>query len=107
MLNTYPALSWVRKELKLNLVYSFRRKVIAAYIVGSEAKGTTNDNSDLDVAIIIEAVRGKTALQITEEYHQKFLNDLFKPRWENRILDFQFFYPDDQDLKTYKKIPIK
>lgn len=107
MLKTSPSLSWVRKELKLNLVYSFRRKVIVAYIVGSEAKGTTNVNSDLDVAIIIESIRGKTALQITEDYHQKFLDDLFKPRWENRILDFQFFFPDDQDLKIYKKIPIK
>jgi len=102
----YPTLKKLRSILRNNIIVPLRRKVIEAYIIGSEAKGTANENSDLDIAIIIEPVRGKTALQLTETYHSKFSSEQFVPRWNGRKIDVQFFYPEDEELKKYQKIKL-
>jgi len=103
----YPNLAWVRRELRANLVSRRRGKVLAAYVVGSEARGTAKRSSDLDIAVVIPRVRGKTALQVSEHYHSKFTGDRLKPKWGGRTVDFQFFYPGDLDLAHYEKIGIR
>jgi predicted nucleotidyltransferase len=80
--------------------------VLGAFVVGSEAKETARSNSDLDIAVIIPPVMGKTALRYTEEYHSHFPNDETKPCWNGRRVDFQFFYPNALELETYQKIPL-
>ena len=104
--NPYPTLAWVRQTLRWSSYASFRRKVLAAFIVGSEAKGIARPDSDLDIAVIIEPIRGKSALRYTEFYHGHFPSDESKPDWNGRRVDFQFFYPTDAVLATYSKIPL-
>ena len=104
--NQYPTLAWVRGELRYSVYAPCRRKVLAAYIVGSEAKGTARLDSDLDIAVIIEPVRGKSSLQFSDIYHSRFPSDETKPKWNGRRVDFQFFYPDDPELANYSKIPL-
>ena len=106
-LGKYPSLSWVRSQLRNNVVAPCRYKVLRAFIVGSEARGAAKSTSDLDIALIIPDIRGKTSLQVTENYQSKFRNDFFRPKWGGRIVDFQFFYAEDADLKRYQKIVIK
>jgi predicted nucleotidyltransferase len=102
----YPNLTWVRNQLRYNAASHNRYKVLGAFIIGSEAKGSATPQSDLDIAVIIPPIRGKTALQVSEYYHTKFRTDWQKPHWNGRIVDFQFFYPDDPMLANYPKIQI-
>jgi len=83
-----------------------RVNVLDAFIVGSTAKGNGTEESDLDIAVVIPPVRGKSALAVSEAYHQKFFTDDQKPRWIGKRVDFQFFYPSDPELESYAKIPL-
>lgn len=96
----------VRRFVRYNPVSSRREKVLNAYIIGSVAKGTANENSDIDIAVIIDKKPKLSALKLTEQYHAKFTSDQQKPRHEGRLVDIQFFYPEDQELAKYKKIKI-
>lgn len=101
-----PSVRWVRSALRHNLVARARYQILAAYIVGSVAKRTARPDSDLDIAVIIPPVRGRSTLQITERYHAKFEDDRCKPRWHGRVVDVQFFYEDDPELQTYSRIEL-
>lgn len=103
----YPTISWMRTQLRDNLIARTRYKILGAYVIGSEAKGLARPDSDLDIAVIIPPVRGKTALQITEYYHSKFADERWKPKWNGRIVDIQFFYSTDAELASYSKIPLR
>lgn len=107
MTSKFPSLKWLKSELRNNLVVQFRKPIFGAYIVGSVAKGTASPESDLDIAVIISPVRGKTSLRYTETYHSEFSSNELKPKWENRVVDFQFFYPNDSELQKYDKIILK
>lgn len=102
----YPTLSWVRRELRYNWRSHTRRRVLAAYIIGSEAKRTSGPDSDLDIAVVVDRVRGRTSLQLSSYYHSKFMNVSEKPNWQGRVVDFQFFYPDDPELASYHRIKL-
>ena len=104
--NSYPSISWIRQQLRWNPYSSARYKILSAYVIGSEAKGTANPDSDLDIAVVIAPAMKSTALNRTERYHQKFTDNSQMPVWNNRRVDFQFFYPDDPELETYSKIEI-
>lgn len=104
---SYPTLAWVRNNLRNNLTSRRKEKVLVAFIVGSEAKGTATSTSDLDIALIIKRKPKLSALKLTERYHAKFVTDAQKPVWNGRIVDFQFFYEDDTVLETYQKIAIE
>ena len=97
----YPTLDWVVERLRNSLVSRIDYPILDAFIVGSEARGTARPDSDLDIAVIIPLVRGKTALQISEAYHAKFRSNAALPHWQGRRVDVQFFYPDDPELQTY------
>ena len=78
-------------------------KILASYIVGSEAKGCARADSDLDIAIVIPKKVRLSALQVTEHYHAKFKADNQKPSWNGRQVDLQFFYSGDVALASNKK----
>jgi predicted nucleotidyltransferase len=103
---TYPDLRWVKHQLRSNLWSRVEYPVLDAFIIGSEARGTARAGSDIDVAVVIPPVRGKTALQVSERYHGKFTSSSQYPEWEGRAVDFQFFYPDDPELLTYSSKPL-
>ena len=105
-MNDYPTIEWVESELRNNFVVRRRYRVLAAFIVGSEARGTATERSDLDVAVVIPSVRGKSALEVSEIYHASFTDERFKPHWNGRVVDFQFFYPGSLELESYEKIPL-
>jgi len=102
----FPDKRWIVSNLRNNLVSRVKYPVLDAYVVGSVAKGTNTPDSDLDIAIIIPSSNRVTALQRSENYHQKFTSDTQKPHWNDSIVDFQFFYDDDPELSNYQKIKI-
>jgi predicted nucleotidyltransferase len=102
----YPTLRWVVSQLRNNIEARAAYKVLGAFIVGSEAKGIARPDSDLDIAVIIPPVRGKSALQISNYYQSKFSDERWKPKWNGRIVDIQFFYATDPELASYSKIPL-
>jgi predicted nucleotidyltransferase len=102
----YPQLKDLRRLLRYNIIHQFKKHIIKAYIVGSETKGTATASSDIDIAVVFEPIKGKTAIQYTEQYHNHFNDEHFTPKWNNRKLDIQFFYPEDKELETYSKIEL-
>jgi predicted nucleotidyltransferase len=105
-MKTYPSITEIRELLKNNLTKSIRVKVLKAFIIGSEAKGISNEKSDLDIAVVIPELKRKTSIQFSENYHSYYKLESQKPKWKERIIDFQFFYETDKDLKNIKKIPV-
>ena len=77
-----------------------------AYIVGSEARGTAKEGSDLDIAVVIPKSTRISAIKRTENYHSKFTTEKQKPQWNGRIVDMEFFYEDDEELAGYSKIQL-
>jgi predicted nucleotidyltransferase len=103
----YPTLSWVRSELRFNLNSQLRTKVLSAYIIGSYAKNENKKGSDLDIAVLVPQKATISSLKLTERYHSKFSSNNQMPRWMGVQVDFQFFYPDNLELKKYKKIKLE
>jgi predicted nucleotidyltransferase len=102
----YPSIKEVKQMFRYNITKPLSIKIIKAFIIGSEAKGNTTNESDLDIAIVIKKKRTKSSLKFTEQYHCYFTNEAQKPKWKKRIVDFQFFYEDDEELDKIKKIEI-
>lgn len=104
--NNYPSIKWIKSTLRMSVYAPMRLEILAAYVIGSEAKGIANPDSDLDIAVIIPPIKGKTSIKKTQEYHNKFSSDNLKPVWNERRVDFQFFYPNDPELNSYSKIQL-
>ncbi|NIT56383.1 MAG: hypothetical protein GWN00_09170, partial [Aliifodinibius sp.] len=98
-----PNETWIKEQFSALNPFEdegiYADDIKAVYIVGSEALGKAKSTSDVDVAIVIPSIKGKTALKISEEFHQKFGRNL--PIWNNRDVDFQFFYEGDPELAEY------
>lgn len=97
----------VGKLMRNNLWVKRKYTILSACVVGSVARGTDHDNSDIDIAVIIPKVRGKRAITVTEQYHARFSSDHQKPHFNGRQVDLQFFYENDPALKSYDTIPLK
>ena len=102
-----PTLNWVKSKLRNNVTFRVRENVLAAYIIGSIAKGTAKTNSDLDIALVIPAKRRISALRLSERFHLKMaVTAGIYPTFLGRRVDFQFFFPDDAILATYPAIKL-
>ena len=108
--NNMPSMNFLKGILKNNLYARLTKdqlkKIKDMYIVGSYAKGTYNENSDIDIAVIMEPIKNKTSLQFTEYFHSKYKTDKAKPKFNGKIIDFQFFWTTDNMWKKYSKIKI-
>jgi len=102
-----PPVAKVGSLMRNNMWVKRNYKIKSAFVVGSVAKGTAGDESDIDIAIIIPEVKGKTALKVTEQYHSRFTSNEQMPHFKGRRLDLQFFYEDDKDLSSYAKIQLR
>lgn len=102
----FPTIAFLRKELRYNLTKAIRPKILKAFIIGSEARGTATPKSDLDVAVVILKIRGKSSIQYTENFHSQFISEKLNFKWRERKLDFQFFFENDEDLDGIPKIEI-
>jgi predicted nucleotidyltransferase len=101
-----PSIKWIRRNLKQNVV-PFYGEVLNAFVVGSVARGNAGPDSDLDIAVIIKRQRGGiSSIKFTDRYHSRIRFDSWKPKFNDRIVDFQFFYETDSELETYAKIDV-
>ena len=91
-------------ELAHNPYRPYRGVILDSFVVGSEAKGTARSNSDLDVAVVIHRRTGSSSVQFSDRWNSAQQAD--KHFWNERKIDFQFFYPDDPELSWYSKIPL-
>ena len=102
-----PTLKWVKSKLRNNVTFRVREKVLAAYVIGSIAKGTANTNSDLDIAVIIPAKKQVSALRFSERFHLKMaMSGGICPTFSGKRVDFQFFFPDAANLAIYPTIEL-
>jgi predicted nucleotidyltransferase len=101
-----PTLTQVASLMRNNNYVKRYYKIISAFVVGSVAKGTAGDDSDIDIAIIIPRVKGKSALKATAQYHARYTSNSQLPHFHGRRLDFQFFYEGDTSLLKYSKIQL-
>jgi predicted nucleotidyltransferase len=85
-------------------------RITNAFVVGSVARGRAKPDSDLDIAVIIERRDGrphsKSALQVSEEFHQRYKSYDYVPKWQGRLVDFQFFYRDARELERYDRVEL-
>ena len=101
------SIAWIKRTLRWSPYASMRPKIIAAYIVGSEAKGTAGPDSDIDIALIVSRTPGLRSIKKTENYHNKFPGDEDKPHHNGRRVDFQFFSPDEMpEIESYSRIEL-
>lgn len=100
-----PKISDIRGMLRYNPVKSCREKVLSAYIIGSTAKLSSKQSSDIDIAIIIAPKSRKTAIRFTEEYHESFVEERFCPHWKGKKVDFQFFY-SESEISNFPKMEL-
>lgn len=61
----YPSLKWIKRELRMNRWANTSSPVLAAYIVGSEAKGTAKSDSDIDIAVVVPQNKNLSAIKKT------------------------------------------
>lgn len=102
-----PTLNWVKSKLRNNVTFRVREKVLAAYVIGSIARGTAKANSDIDIALVIPAKRRVSALRLSERFHLKMaLTGGIYPTFHGRRVDFQFFFPEAEILATYAAIKL-
>jgi predicted nucleotidyltransferase len=99
-----PTITKVTSLLRNNKWAKRNYNILSAFVVGSVAKGTAVDDSDIDIAIIIPRVSGKSSLKITEHYHSRYTANHQMPHFHGRRLDFQFFY--ENALIGYSKIQL-
>lgn len=101
-----PSIAKVSSLMRNNKWVKRQYGITSAFVVGSVAKGTATDESDIDIAIIIPRVKGKTSVRVSEDYHSRFTRNFQMPHFAGRRLDFQFYYEDDKSLEGYSKIEL-
>jgi predicted nucleotidyltransferase len=94
----------------------FTGKVKNAYIIGSFAKGSPNEMSDVDVLFEVNKRKGYTEQQLIEKYRrglqQYFVEnkimerrDDLHPQWNGRRVDIYFTYDASKETRPKVKLP--
>lgn len=101
---SYPTLRWVKSKVKNNIIIPLDDDILEAYVIGSYSSDSQDEDSDLDIALIVRKpnISGKA---ITEDYHSRFKNDIFKPKWKGLTIDFKFF--NKEEFKVENSIRIR
>jgi len=97
------------------LIPKIKENINAIYIIGSFASGTQNDDSDLDILLEIDTVKGHDENDISEKYRNKLRNyflehkiegkaDNLHPQWNGRRIDLYFTYDASQNTGPKVKI---
>jgi predicted nucleotidyltransferase len=90
-------------------------RVKSVYAIGSFAKGTHRDNSDIDVLVEIYPIKDTTPEDFTENKRRKIMNyfvknnlqgihDYVHPLWNGRRIDLYFTY--DASMETRPKMKL-
>lgn len=100
----YPSKKWLLQRLRNNLTKPMKSRVFDSFIIDNEENKSFYD--DLVVGVVISNRKNITSLKFSENYHSSFTNLNQKPKWGNRIIDFQFYYQDDKELDSIPKVEI-
>lgn len=101
-----PSLTEVTHLLRRNLWVKRNYPILRAYLAGSTSRGEARPESDLDILLVINPVRGKRSISVSEQYHARFTAVHQKPHFEGRPVDFQFYYPDEESVILNMDNPI-
>lgn len=106
-LDELPTRGYVRRTLRRGWV-RFRRPVLGMYLVGSRARldRQHREDSDVDIAVVIAPVRGKTSLRVSENFHARYGSDALMPTFAGRRVDIQFFYPGEIEAGNLSAIEL-
>jgi len=103
----YPTVRWVREKLRYDWFARTREQVLNVYVIGSEARGMSKSDSDLDIAVIIKEKPNLTSIKFSERFHSKYPSNADMPKWNGKRVDFQFFYPGEIEKLGYKAIELE
>lgn len=108
-----PTQSEIVEVLRRHPLLKLREPVKCAFVVGSFAKGTQNDESDVDVLLEVPPHEGFEVPEL-EEHYRRLLREHFMrhnirgkddsvhPQWCGRRVDVYFTY--DASLETRPKV---
>tara|TARA_A200000159_G_scaffold163220_1_gene188880 strand:- start:537 stop:890 length:354 start_codon:yes stop_codon:yes gene_type:complete len=101
-----PTLIEATRLLRRNLWVKRQYPIVRAYLAGSTSRGEARPDSDLDILLVINPVKGKRSISVSEHYHARFTADHQKPHFGGRQVDFQFYYPDEESRILKMNNPI-
>lgn len=110
-----PTKGEIRKVIAEHPLVGFIGKVKRAFLVGSFAKGSPHDESDVDILFEVPPRKGMTSDELEEKYRQKLRQHFVKnnirgkadhvhPQWNGRRVDLYFTY--DADAETRPKVEL-
>jgi predicted nucleotidyltransferase len=91
-----PSLKQAGIMLRNNPWVKRKYPILRAYLAGSVVRGEARPDSDLDILLVIPRVRGKSALKLSERYHSRFEMESQRSTFKGRLVDFQFYYEENE-----------
>lgn len=113
---TQPAQAEIVAILKAHPLIRLREKVLRAFVVGSFAKGSANEESDVDILLEVASREGVNALELEDSYRHALRNHFVKndirgqmdsvhPQWCGRRVDIYMTY--DANLEARPKVELQ
>ncbi|AQH05535.1 hypothetical protein A9R05_41650 (plasmid) [Burkholderia sp. KK1] len=110
-----PSQAEIVNVLRQHPLIRLREKVVRAFLIGSFAKGTANEDSDVDILLEVEPRSGQTAADLDEHYRQKLRQyfvthdirgkqDSAHPNWCGRRVDVYFTYAADTETRPKQQL---
>jgi hypothetical protein len=73
------------KSLLRNSIIPFGREIKSTFLL-------REDEENIDVGVVIKPIKGKTSMRFSEEWNSRFLHKSWKPKVNNKIVNFDFYY---------------